>query len=399
MKAKFTLLQDKKRAVFVFKGGKGSGDFGHSGRPGMVGGSASDGENLSRSDALSILDDYAEWEPAGKSTVFRGGDIRDKGPTFLTTSPEMAIDYSQGKSLGVYKIPTGKLLIVNSSEWRHKLGSGKQKDLEDMAQDLYSDAPKWFLKFIRDEGYIGFASNDGGYIRIEHYGKKYIEPLETFTIKEFKQYKAVFAFKGGPGSGFEGHSGRPGLVGGSASEGTGNKPPLVDTTKDLVDAADEGAHSYVYFIMLDGKLLDCNSEDIQSDIIGNHEDIVSDNPEWFGLHPKEGEYASVSDVLAKDIIRVNYSKYEKDSVLNIETSKIDIPTLRRLQHLYDQNKLSYAKNIIWANNTISIECSIDIFLSAKYIVPSKYPSSMELKECIAIFHIKPINSKPIVGIP
>jgi len=43
MKAHFTLLQNKKRAVFAFKGGKGSGFKGHAGRPGEVGGSASEG--------------------------------------------------------------------------------------------------------------------------------------------------------------------------------------------------------------------------------------------------------------------------------------------------------------------------------------------------------------------
>ena len=46
MKAKFTLLQNKKRAVFAFKGGKGSGFHGHAGGiggPGNPGGSQSNG--------------------------------------------------------------------------------------------------------------------------------------------------------------------------------------------------------------------------------------------------------------------------------------------------------------------------------------------------------------------
>ena len=56
MKAKFTLLQNKKRAVFAFKGGKGSGFYDH---PGGKGGKGNPGGSQSNGEGAT---NQAEWE-------------------------------------------------------------------------------------------------------------------------------------------------------------------------------------------------------------------------------------------------------------------------------------------------------------------------------------------------
>lgn len=223
----------QKQLTVKLKGGSGSGNFGHSGRRGMVGGSSSS----------AIV-----WNPNGKSVVMRGGEIPKSGPIFLTTSPDTAENYNDSRGVGLYQLDMKNNVLVNGSrEWNAVFGD-KAEEYEELGPELFSDPPRDFLWELHVAGYVGYASNDGNYIRIQGNGKHIIEqkqlpqirvkhitedPLkENLEAKKRPNTKkgikvrisaigasedVVAVEKGGPGSGDFGHKGRPGQVGGSAT--------------------------------------------------------------------------------------------------------------------------------------------------------------------------------------
>lgn len=155
----------------VLKGGKGSGFYGHRGRPGKVGGSTS----------VSSYEDMADWNPDGISTVFRGGDIPKSGPVYLSSSASTALSYGIRRNFGVYQFDTRKILVVGTGKYdrimSRALGEDRVLDFEDLAMDLYTDPPQDFLDTLRKAGYVGYASYSGEYVRIEEEGKGILEKI------------------------------------------------------------------------------------------------------------------------------------------------------------------------------------------------------------------------------
>ena len=107
MKAKFTLLQNKKRAVFAFKGGKGSGFIGHAGGiggPGNPGGSQSNGEGGGKGINSEA---FKKWFGNSKVVDANGNPLRVyhgtpmRGDIIEETTPERtAFNESMDKKYG-----------------------------------------------------------------------------------------------------------------------------------------------------------------------------------------------------------------------------------------------------------------------------------------------------------
>ena len=162
----------------VTHGGSGSGNFGHVGRPGLEGGSAK------QRGIETLTFDNGYTNPV---------DI----PVFVNPTLAQAKDWLRkyGEIRGVYNPNTRDLYI-----WDAKLTTHK-----DVADYLGLD---WDA--IVRENYLGrFVAKSEGQLDIR-WGPEY-------------QTSNYLVLHGGPGSGNFGHTGRPGLEGGSAKESSGSE--------------------------------------------------------------------------------------------------------------------------------------------------------------------------------
>jgi ribosomal protein S18 acetylase RimI-like enzyme len=233
----FTFTPSKKREKWTIRGGPGSGNFEHAGRPGEVGGSSTTSSKL-MGEVDSIED--VHWEPGFGSGYFLYGS------KVLDLKKETHIDY-----------------IMNNSENSLKLGV-TQKEIDTMNKLMYQeDDPigelhKMLYKIMERTGLIRvrvFVSEVGvntpvGDTQTLHKiqdlyyqkrlfketkqikynilweipGRNFIVPLNQFLLAdkfhdlasyEQKRRYIRMLIRGGPGSGNFGHAGRPGEVGGS----------------------------------------------------------------------------------------------------------------------------------------------------------------------------------------
>lgn len=196
------------------KGGLGSGNFGHVGRPGLVGGSGSGGGIPSESEV--DVGEIGEVKPFhGKLYHFTResnvNGIQEQGlkpsgmalmgkAVFLTLDPEYSekTGYTHGNVRLEVQVDADKVLNAGDYLAYAKWLIDRGYEHVDPAKAFLSEGIQaaWF----RDDGSQSLAVFDPSLIKIIGMNKELGE-------------------KGGPGSGNFGHSGRPGLVGGSGSGG------------------------------------------------------------------------------------------------------------------------------------------------------------------------------------
>ena len=244
--------------IVVTKGGKGSGNFGHAGVPGHVGGSTSGGGSVistlhrltvAGGDIGNVSFSLEERELLSQTvqgddyTLYRGmhimdfrltseqfGAVRnlrpgDPAPDFLTKqgnpyasytkSPAVAKRYaSEGHVQIVIRVQPPKNKIVADTTNLHKLP--EFANLMDQETKDYFRGEKEVIVHEPVRAIIFSIS-----------GPKAIHPGK---ISE----KQIVVTKGGKGSGNFGHTGRPGEVGGSTSGGShyGNPPSASDADKE-----------------------------------------------------------------------------------------------------------------------------------------------------------------------
>jgi hypothetical protein len=226
----------------LIKGGPGSGFFGHSGRPGLVGGSAS-GEGSAAPKAADIKH-YTPGQLTKKQTNTWFEEVKSwRGDrSDLAKDAIMNTDYSytsvatkDGKLKGIcsYYV-TRNWVVVNELVTKEK-GYGTQtlQGAIDIAAknnkgiELYSlmGAVPFYKK-------VGFKKEDTGLFgggtmfltapKCKELATKKKDLSGLMDLSEYEPEDGCFSIKkkikGGPGSGFFGHAGRPGLVGGSSSE-------------------------------------------------------------------------------------------------------------------------------------------------------------------------------------
>lgn len=167
-------------ADLIENGGKGSGNFGHSGRPGEVGGSAPAG-----SPSGDVIVDKYEFQ----GEKFKGASIYDeeKDRTIIAREPKKtSYGFSQLRRVLKGKIDDKKDLA------RALSGAYDSREIE-LTGDVHAEFSEQFEKL--DEAFKRKKNNLEGEDRL---------PLTV---------------NGGEGSGNFGHLGRPGLIGGSSKDG------------------------------------------------------------------------------------------------------------------------------------------------------------------------------------
>jgi len=180
--------------------------------------------------------------------------------------------------------------------------------------------------------------------------------------------RAVVVLKGGVGSGFYGHKGRPGEVGGSVSEGVSNYKPYSDdnpilTANSFKELEERNVsklnhfddmQGFGYTILPDGTLLDSGTEQEHTITVIQ---AIRNKPELFNgidessIKEFEDNYTSYaafgklpfmfSKEMREKLIRVR-AFYDTNNMLTgiaISTNKIDKIALRKLQNLVDDGKL------------------------------------------------------------
>lgn len=191
----------------VVKGGEGSGNFGHSGRPGLVGGSASEGaEGAEPSRDFNTMRFGGKHPEHGRFALTNDKMHRDeRGHLFRATeylSPkghEVLVRESVKSSDKWVEGAPGRVVDVYYTETGDKYS--REEDVKQFVTDVYASASKLLKKSFG----------------IEHDWHQTLAPPKKSIIGEAVER----AIKGGAGSGSFGHAGRPGKVGGQAPHSSG----------------------------------------------------------------------------------------------------------------------------------------------------------------------------------
>jgi hypothetical protein len=235
------------------KGGPGSGNFGHVGRPGMIGGSGEGGGSAAAPEKITTsfkslkkeFDDRGDNTPFDKTNLkleaYRIGKEESNRGIFFSADYKGALAYASihpGHAVQKYEINLNKALIAGHQNSVSKLFWNKSYGdmIDSLGQRLRSSVlggrafDKKVMKEAVKRGYDGIIYTNpappAGMEVVVFYKKNL----------HFKSLSKIF-IKGGPGSGNFGHVGRPGVVGGSGEGGgsAGAKPkkPIEFTAEDV----------------------------------------------------------------------------------------------------------------------------------------------------------------------
>lgn len=192
-------------------GGKGSGNFGHAGRPGEVGGS---------SDSLTAEKRLARLKKLLPTTT----DFRQTA--FITPDGTRLTFKSFGKG-GFHENEIGKFAYTMNEVL--KLGVLRYTDAGIEVGNVLSEAQAQMIvdDFIfaqRPSVAVDIRTDDKGYMLVTTSKVFSIETLTPNVLRTFvnsRVDKTPISYKtlGGKGSGNFGHAGRPGKVGGSSTDG------------------------------------------------------------------------------------------------------------------------------------------------------------------------------------
>ena len=247
MKAKFTLLQNKKRAVFAFKGGKGSGFVGHAGRPGEVGGSTNISSGKLKviktfNDLMNIAKDkelYIRWsrgpelDKLQKYSLDQVSGIRHSGLSSQrvygddpSKAAMMVQEYSmlRRKDPKIYGYVFTAERVGTDSDGAPTIDADTINPIGRMSNELINSCTAYTMAYWR-WARKGYRIDDTPNLQ-EYLSKKWTpEDIRNIVLEGYKQatfHIKPIIYKGGKGSGFKGHLGRPGEVGGSSSGEGGN---------------------------------------------------------------------------------------------------------------------------------------------------------------------------------
>jgi hypothetical protein len=211
---------------FKVAGGEGSGNFGHAGIPGQVGGSVSSG---------GVVD----------KTVYHGGVVNHAAlVTYHSEDKELADSYvkmsndrfGSGGALHESKITIRNPApehVVNALAKVHGIDNESYTPASAFDAEIHGrEAVNGLVTDLKARGHDGAILNDVAY-GSQREGKAYITFGKTETPKaappiqwEMKKGKWRIKGLGGEGSGNFGHEGLPGHVGGSAPGGGKMKAPV-----------------------------------------------------------------------------------------------------------------------------------------------------------------------------
>lgn len=241
----------------VVRGGEGSGNFGHAGRPGQRGGSAP-GSGGAATSAKESGSTYSAENMADNSTSLSPAELEDRFDSIFGP-----VDQSDFESIvdSAYIGPSGRFFAYgedHAEAAREVLGLDAGTGEADAVRKLTSGAG--FVRHTAFQGQHGFTLPDkptsdqrSSIIRLMDYAKAtthgpiefYFDTLSNGLIDpiaasdaaallgldgdfyDIGTYVIRFVERGGPGSGHHGHEGRPGEVGGS-KPGDGGAPDKTD---------------------------------------------------------------------------------------------------------------------------------------------------------------------------
>ena len=196
-------------------GGKGSGNFGHAGRPGERGGSASEGTGGSEKGGQSSAEKVKAGLAKAKERGFQTLEAKDEDLLGVKPSLEANYDRRTSEEKGKYK------LNEKIKELKDKLARGEtvavRAKLAKLNAEIDSDV-EWDDKTqIRGQKAYDAMSewDDDDIVAIK------LSPSGLTSYKKLKNSMSDKITNGGKGSGNFGHSGRPGEIGGSAPAGYG----------------------------------------------------------------------------------------------------------------------------------------------------------------------------------
>lgn len=244
------------------KGSSESGDYGHAGRPGLVGGSASKPPTLPPELRRGNVGQVMERQK------LRAQIMENKyGVKFSLVSSNPA-GVAEGKRLGIPGIglpraiydktvepvsDTAKIDIIleAANKWKSASGYNTFTTLK-FATGLTFQDVMGVVKYLQalDPYKVSFS--------VDRSGKPTVVKISSDIV-----------YKGGPGSGFHGHRGRPGLVGGSSDDDT--PPPaeqFLNAPEAAIDTADkrrrdfEQAFPELYRILDGAVVLEADVQDI-----------------------------------------------------------------------------------------------------------------------------------------
>jgi len=290
------------------KGGPGSGNFGHSGRPGQVGGSAGTSGGV----AGSRIRKEAECKKVSASkfadALHKNVDPKFKAYVTMYSAEEYgkmnAKTFLSKDGLSGFAVkPDGDIISVFSAvhgEGRGRYmielaiakGGTKLDCFEPLNKKVYEKYG--FLETERFKWDDQYAPKDWNYKRDNH--------PDVVMMKYSGKKKE---YKGGPGSGNFGHSGRPGQVGGSGTGGTGTgsehhrTPKRTDISNYPKDAKD---------ITPEMRMAQANYEDIQANMKRDLSKIAIGRPT---LKEIDGNVGETKKAIIKNMLRQHeyYSAY------------------------------------------------------------------------------------------
>lgn len=240
-----TIKEKVEKLELLINGGKGSGNFGHSGRPGYIGGS---GDGKGNPDILRIVDvlkkdksyDLHDMSPEtvvelmGEETIHKD-NLEDLQHYIDRAAGEMsALEAEAEEEFGVSpkkesdtlkKIADDRRAKVEKLSSKGNLSAEEQQELK-VEQRRYAQVQmERLVKAPYHEG-KGYVELDGKRFTLGeremadavlHYPQYIDLPMFTALRERLIKNEVDAVYNGGKGSGNFGHSGRPGEVGGSGS--------------------------------------------------------------------------------------------------------------------------------------------------------------------------------------
>ena len=225
----------------VLKGGQGSGNFGHSGREGLVGGSGSNENNNNFSNIDERLVNYKpnrslsdptktvsiqEYIPSAKFVSYGKTPFFEKLTEMQGVGVDSSIeDFVKARQelfdrQPITEIPLDKIIVTQ------KVVNKERVDEIIKDPSLAGNNPPMLVRY-KDETYV-----INGHHRIISEVQKGAKTIKG-RVLNFDDMKF---YKGGEGSGNFNHAGRQGYVGGSSSEGGGQSVSSAFTTGRIKDS-------------------------------------------------------------------------------------------------------------------------------------------------------------------
>jgi hypothetical protein len=313
----------------IMKGGPGSGNFGHAGRPGKRGGSSS------------------------------GGSFRSGGVTFdpHKENDEIKALKEMHKDVTPEKVVLSKEQVKRYTE-KYDFNKAQQSTDWKTIQSIEksTSVPPCILGGKKDKWYV----MDGWHriaVVAKHGGNKILAYFDPGTVKHLE-------IKGGPGSGNFGHAGRPGQRGGSAPTSMVFHGTSLDAAKKIsVEGIKESAYGGVYASYSKRESLSyalTKAKEVRADGKGDGKEavvVVVNSKVFDPSGSNKGSYVLRRDstVPAKAIVRIEI--YKTQDLQKYKDTVSDTP-------MRDRDSVPYPKPIeIVSGRTLKKEKSTYLYMA------------------------------------